>query len=254
MMKQILIFAAAAASLFAQSTHYGNAFQHPGWIAAPGSAPTTVHMSHPEGEQSGPVVGRPFSGIEVRHSRQTLSDGTHVDSSDTTKVYRDVQGRLRVESPQRVEIFDPVAGFEYDLRLESKTYKKVFIGDKNSFSVAVVGSWSFTSSSSDSPSAAGSKERPGTEHLTPQLISGINAKGLRVTSTIPAGSFGNDRDIKVVNERWYSDDLQVLLKSSNSDPRFGVSSYELTNIVQAPPDPSLFQVPLDYKQQTATDH
>ena len=64
--------------------------------------------------------------------------------------------------------------------------------------------------------------------------------------TIPAGTFGNDRDVKVINERWYSDDLQVLVKSSNSDPRFGLTTYELTNIMRTVPDPALFQPPADY--------
>src|SRR6266852_2890768 len=71
---------------------------------------------------------------------------------------------------------------------------------------------------------------PVMEDLQPQVVNGIRAKGSRVTMTIPKGAFGNDRDVKVVNERWYSDDLQILLKSSNSDPRFGVTTYELTNI------------------------
>ena len=84
------------------------------------------------------------------------------------------------------------------------------------------------------------------KNLQPQVVNGIRAKGSRVTMTIPKGTFGNDRDLNVVNDRWYSEELQVLLKSSNSDPRFGVTTYELTNIVQDPPHPSLFQVPADY--------
>ena len=95
--------------------------------------------------------------------------------------------------------------------------------------------------------ASRSSARQVTEELPPQIVNGVWAKGSRITITIPAGTFGNDRDVKVVNERWYSDDLKVLLKSSNSDPRYGVTTYELTQIVQAPPSPALFQVPADYK-------
>jgi len=250
MTKQLLILAAgaamAAAALIAQTAPHGAAFQNPGWMAAPGSRPLDVHMNRPEGEQSGPFVGKPFSATEVRHAQQTLADGTHVDNSDTTLVYRDVQGRLRVESPERIEIFDPVNGVEYDLGPKNKTYKKTQI--HGTFSVAVVAGWSFTSSGY--PAHVQGPKNGSIENLSPRLLNGINVKGARVTTTIPAGTFGNDRDIKVVNERWYSDDLQVLVKSSNSDPRFGVNTYELTNIVQGPPDPSLFQDPLDYKLMT----
>lgn len=63
---------------------------------------------------------------------------------------------------------------------------------------------------------------------------------------IPARAVGNAHEIKVVDERWYSEELGALVKSSTSDPRFGVSSYELTNIVQTDPDESLFQIPVDY--------
>jgi len=159
-----------------------------------------------------------------------------------------------------VEIFDPVSGLEYDLNPERKTYKKIPIPDKTaSMSVAVVGSTSSTSFSSDSPDgdlgarhtrsqARRSPSPPVTEELPAQVVNGVGVKGSRITMTIPAGSFGNDRDVKVINERWYSDDLQVLVKSSNSDPRFGVTSYELTNIVRSSPDPALFLPPSDYTE------
>ena len=76
-----------------------------------------------------------------------------------------------------------------------------------------------------------------------QVINGLACKGTRVTVTIPAHAVGNDRDIRVVNERWYSDDLMALVKSTNDDPRFGTSSYELKDVKRNDPDPSLFRLP-----------
>jgi len=77
-------------------------------------------------------------------------------------------------------------------------------------------------------------------------INGVLATGHRTTLTIAAGEIGNDRPIVVTSETWYSSDLQMVVKSSNSDPRFGDTSFELTNIVRSEPDPSLFQIPADY--------
>jgi hypothetical protein len=37
----------------------------------------------------------------------------------------------------------------------------------------------------------------------------------------------------------------MLVKSSNKDPRFGETTYELTNIDRNVPSPALFQVPAD---------
>ncbi|SPF56561.1 hypothetical protein SBA4_880044 [Candidatus Sulfopaludibacter sp. SbA4] len=38
----------------------------------------------------------------------------------------------------------------------------------------------------------------------------------------------------------------MMVKTVNSDPRFGVTTYELTDIVQANPDAAMFQVPPGY--------
>src|SRR5580704_1697660 len=43
------------------------------------------------------VTGKPFSATEERHSVQILGDGTHIESSETNRLYRDEQGRTRIE-------------------------------------------------------------------------------------------------------------------------------------------------------------
>lgn len=85
------------------------------------------------------------------------------------------------------------------------------------------------------------------ESLGTQTIEGVAAEGTRVTITIPAGKIGNQNPIVIVRERWYSPDLQTVVLSKTSDPRTGDITYRLTNIVRSEPDPSLFEVPADYK-------
>ena len=250
MIKLSIAIAATVAASLAQVPGASN-FEQPGWVATPGSRSISV-VSPLEG-QSGPVQGRPFSATEVRHNTQTLGDGTHVEHSDTTQLYRDAQGRMRAETPDRVFIYDPVAGFTADLFPKQKNYEKMPLKEGTQIYFALAGSLAQVSrtNSSDGPRAGqrGQARRPGAEDLGTQFLGSIQVKGSRVTSVIPAGTFGNDRDIRVVNERWYSDDLQLLVKSVNNDPRFGVSTYELTNVVQAPPDATLFQIPIDYTEQ-----
>ena len=84
------------------------------------------------------------------------------------------------------------------------------------------------------------------EDLGVQDIDGVQARGTRTTTTIPAGSIGNDRDINIVNEQWYSDDLQMLVMSKHSDPRTGETTYRLTSIDRSEPAKSLFEIPADY--------
>ena len=89
-----------------------------------------------------------------------------------------------------------------------------------------------------------------TESLGTQAIEGVQATGTRTTTTIPAGTIGNEQPIKIVSESWYSPELQALVLTKRSDPRFGETTYKLTNIVRAEPSPSLFDVPAGY---TITD-
>lgn len=85
-----------------------------------------------------------------------------------------------------------------------------------------------------------------TESLGTQTIEGVLAEGTRSTTTIPAGQIGNERPIEIVSERWFSPDLKVLVMSRQSDPRFGETTYRLSNIVIGHPEPSLFEVPPDF--------
>jgi hypothetical protein len=210
-----------------------------GWIGLHDEG--TLAIGH-----SSPVTGRPFSGTELRRTVQTLADGTHVDRTETGTLYRDAQGRTRSESSRRVVIYDPVAGFTYNLDKANKTYEKYATHGEH------------MAAHHDQEIALAFHGGPGghpfIETLPQQFVNGINAKGSRITTVVPVGAFGNDRDIKIVNEHWYSDDLQILLKTTNSDPRFGVTTYDLTNIQQTAPNPSLFQVPSDYRQQTEGHH
>ncbi len=52
------------------------------------------------------------------------------------------------------------------------------------------------------------------DDLGVQTINGVSAQGTRYTRTIPAGQIGNDKVIVIVSERWYSPDLQIVVKST----------------------------------------
>ena len=94
------------------------------------------------------------------------------------------------------------------------------------------------------------KEGPNANEVKQQLgkqnIEGVEAEGTRTTVTIPAGEIGNERPIEIVSERWYSPELQIVVMTRHSDPRFGETTYKLTNINRAEPAKSLFEVPSDY--------
>jgi len=219
------------------------------------------------------VAGKPFSATETRRTLQVLANGARIEHSDNNQLYRDDQGRTRAEQTFNgktiIVIMDPVAKSVLILDREAKTARKSSIPAKASRgAVSVVNgaiTMQFAATSSSSPPADGHAvvplpgielhprlEWPGavakraTEDLGTQAVNGVMAQGTRETLTVPAHQIGNDRDLQIVDERWYSSDLQMLIRSLNSDPRFGETTYQLTNIVRAPQDPALFRVPADY--------
>ena len=85
------------------------------------------------------------------------------------------------------------------------------------------------------------------ENLGKQTIEGVEAEGTRTVETIPAGEVGNEKPLEIVNERWYSNELQLVIMTRHNDPRFGENVYRVTNISRNEPNAALFQVPADYK-------
>jgi hypothetical protein len=85
-----------------------------------------------------------------------------------------------------------------------------------------------------------------TESLGTKTIEGVQVTGTRSTNTIPAGTIGNDKELNITRETWYSPELQLVIQSTQSDPRFGQTTYTLKNIQQGSPDVTLFQVPANY--------
>jgi hypothetical protein len=86
-----------------------------------------------------------------------------------------------------------------------------------------------------------------TEDLGSQTMEGVTVTGTRTTLVIPAGQIGNDAAIRIMTEVWTSPELKTVVYSKRSDPRMGVQTFQLTNIVRAEPDSSLFTIPADFR-------
>ena len=93
---------------------------------------------------------------------------------------------------------------------------------------------------------AGKEPVKSTESLGSKTIDGLTVQGTKTIRTIPVGQIGNDKPIVITREEWYSPDLQMVISSTRSDPRFGTTTFQLTNINRADPPQSLFMVPQDY--------
>jgi hypothetical protein len=91
------------------------------------------------------------------------------------------------------------------------------------------------------------------DDLGEQVLEGVLARGTRETQTIPAGVIGNERDIEIVADEWYSKDIEAVVLRRTYDPRFGETNYRLVNLVRAEPSPDLFVVPQGYDVRTGPE-
>jgi hypothetical protein len=196
------------------------------------------------------VVGAPYSADVTSTRVETLSDGNTIQQTVTGKVARDSEGRtysmetstngpLGQTGPMtRISIFDPVAGYAYELNPTTKTATRRAIHVRDaSATPRGEGKWK------GSPEAVKSD-------LGTSTINGVAAQGSKITRTIAAGAIGNANPIVSTTENWYSPDLQTIVASKHSDPRAGQMSYSLSNIERSEPSAALFQVPAGY---TVTD-
>jgi hypothetical protein len=187
------------------------------------------------------------------------------------------------ETPQTVFINDPVAGLSYILEPSSKTARKLprmevrfktdedaVVGERQKAvqesmrKIEIERTFNTRVPGPDGPQVSGtavivtgpgegatymrssSKHEVKTEKLEARAFDGVTAEGTRSTVTIPAGEIGNELPIQIVDENWYSPELQVVVMTRHSDPRYGETTYRLTNISRAEPAAALFQVPSDY--------
>jgi hypothetical protein len=97
------------------------------------------------------------------------------------------------------------------------------------------------------------RRRPGRRIVEQVLgrrrIAGVEAIGRRLTMQIRAGESLTGQSSEIVEERWESPQLQLLIESRYSDPRRRHNlevNYRLTNIRRSEQPAELFAIPSDY--------
>jgi hypothetical protein len=232
------------------------------------------------------VKNQPYQAQAVTEMKQTLADGSHITQTTTATVARDSDGRTvriqklstigpwksasdssRADGPTLTSIFDPVANTHTDYTSDNKVAHVLPIpeiqlgsasGSNALFSIAAgapvqvppnatMGPVTFSVQGKVGAPQVADPPNGKTESLGTKTIESVSVTGTRTTDIIPAGAIGNDKDIVITRETWYSPDLKLVLQSTQTDPRFGETTYLLTNIQRSEPDRALFQVPTGYK-------
>ena len=186
-------------------------------------------------------------------------------------IYRDAAGRTRREHelganslapdgqpPRMIIINDPVGRVNYVIETQTGVARKMDLPPANvmeSMQRAMGGNAPFSvlmpTSTAHRRRAEGDSAapppQPVREKLTSQIIEGVMAEGTRITLTIPAGEFDNEKPMVITHEEWYAPEMRMIVLMKHGDPRFGETTFKLTNILRGEPAAELFQLPQGYR-------
>jgi hypothetical protein len=199
-------------------------------------------------EVSQPITGAPFRADAVTETTQRLADGNSIERRTRTVIARDGRGRIHREQQALplggllldvplVTITDPAARTHVTLDRERKTAVRVTMRPNDGR----------PGGGAPAPASAAGGASVRHETLGERDIEGVRADGSRTTMTIPAHAIGNRAPITTVSERWFSVDLQTVVFTRRSDPRFGETVFRLVHIDRSEPPPDLFEIPSDYR-------
>ena len=233
----LILIAAASATLCAGQTAYGQ---------VGGQVVSTTHGSR--------VPSSPYTAEYTVTTVRTLANGVTITQESTEKKAVDSQGRQMNATTMShgsgeqnfdtfFHVFDPVSRTSINWTSRGKQ-ANVFVmpepGERQTCAI----------NRDPTPPRRETREKPVVEQLGTTTIQGIEAKGQRFTTTIPAGAEGNDAPLVTTNEHWYATApnlRRLVVREIMDDPRSGKTTRELTNFVQGDPDPGLFEPPQGYE-------
>jgi len=219
---------------------------------------------------STPVPGAPFSADATTTVHALLGDGARLDQSTTDRYYRDSAGRVRIErhmeglpAPKTTSerlirtVIAPDPNrwpgvYTVDARtgtagLTPRSIMANTAGGNHWFDVPVGGVrfLGFYRAGDLLSADAGAFGDVRDEPLGTKRIAGVEATGRRITIVVPPGYHRNDQWTEMVDERWESAELQLLIQSRHSDSRSTIE-YRVSNISRSEQPTHLFELPADY--------
>ena len=204
------------------------------------------------------VVGAPFSADVVRQSTQLHSDGSRALVETRGKMFRDSQGRTRVETELTsgagsatrhfTTIFDPVQRISIVLNVEAKTATIFHLPPPSTPSAKQLKLVAAAQAAQVHKNGLARSVSASPEDLGTMTLEGFSVTGTR--SAHPAkASTASDKTQTAFTESWFSPELKIELLSITQLPQALTDTTRLINIAPGEPDPALFQAPADYTVQ-----
>ena len=199
-----------------------------------------------------PIPNAPFVAVVNTRSSQILKNGAALNQKTLSAIARDRQGRIFNERRPLIPVLDTATPPILSIHIyDPKTRMNTFINPQNRVALQntlnrppsslppEVGSIPLAGSSLPSPYI---KE----EDLGTRKMEGVDVHGIRDTQTIRAEANGG-KEVTVVDEYWYSEDLRLNMLAIHKDPRTGEQTTAVTQVDRNEPDPAIFEIPSGYK-------
>jgi hypothetical protein len=213
---------------------------------------SSVSLAQTRGIFVTPIPNVPLMAVVNTQTSRILADGTRLDQKTLSAIARDAHGRIfnekRALEPVSATATPPILTIHiYDPQSRTNT----FIDPVNqaawqntllrppSTVPPEVGSIPLTGNSPASPYV---KE----EDLGTRRMEGVDVHGIRDTQTIPTETAGG-KELTVVDEYWYSEDLRLNMLVIHKDPRTGEQTTTVTQLSRSEPDPAIFEIPSGYR-------
>jgi hypothetical protein len=207
---------------------------------------STVAIAQTRGVFVTPIPNAPLLAVVNTQSSQILKDGTTLNQKTLSAIARDRQGRIFNERRPLISASatptPPILSIHiYDPQTRTTT----FIDPQERVA------WQSTLDRQPSavpPLAAGPAASPYVkeEDLGNRKMEGVDVHGIRVTQIIPAEANGG-KEVTLVDEYWYSEDLRLNMLAIHKDPRTGKQTTTVTRVDRSEPDPAIFEIPSGYK-------
>ena len=211
-----------------------------------------VAMGQTRGVFVTPIPDAPLVAVVNTQSSQILPNGTTLSQKTLSAIARDRHGRIFNErrplipasetgTPPilSIHIYDPRTRTNTFIDPQNRVARQSTINRPPSALPPEVGSIPLNGSSPASPYV---KE----EDLGTRKMEGVDVHGIRDTQTIPAETNGG-KEVTVVDEYWYSEDLRLNMLAIHNDPRTGEQTTTVTQVDRSEPDPAVFEIPSGYK-------
>jgi hypothetical protein len=206
-----------------------------------------------------PVTGAPYSALRTTTRVETLANGSTITHTNQVKESRDSSGRTYLasvpnaaeggEARSFVRVFDPVSRESISWSSNGKQATVVHLPEPGQFAG---GRGLAAGATGGRAQFRGNSDAVTTESLGSKTVNGVVAEGTRVTRTIAAGKIGNSEAITVTHDSWVAQDLKIEVERVDTDPRYGTTTVEVTNLSRAEPSAALFQAPAGFQLKEVT--